>query len=105
EGRIDADALREVEDEAIREAVQLQLGAGLRSGTDGGFRRASWHMAFIYQLGGVSKCPGNLSVKFHNADGDIEFTPAAMHVDGKLTLEQPIFARDFEVLKAVLGDV
>ena len=104
EGRIDADALREIEDEAIREAVQLQLDAGLRSATDGEFRRASWHMDFIYQLGGVSKSPGNLSVKFHNADGDIEFTPAAMHVDGKVTLEQPIFARDFEFLKDVVED-
>ena len=36
--------------------------------------------------------PGNLKVKFHNAEGDIELTPAAMHVDGKVTLEKPIFA-------------
>src|SRR3954451_3001176 len=99
EGRIDADALREIEDEAIREAVALQEAAGLKSATDGEFRRASWHMDFIYQLGGISKSPGNLSVKFHNAAGDIEFTPAAMHIDGKVTLEKPIFARDFEFLQ------
>ena len=61
-------------------------------------------MDFIYQLGGISKSPGNLSVKFHNADGDIEFTPAAMHIDGKVTLEQPIFARDFEFLQGVVAD-
>jgi 5-methyltetrahydropteroyltriglutamate--homocysteine methyltransferase len=99
EGRIDADALREIEDDAIRDVVALQEDAGLKSATDGEFRRASWHMDFIYQLGGISKSPGNLSVKFHNADGDIEFTPAAMHIDGKVTLEKPIFARDFEFLQ------
>jgi 5-methyltetrahydropteroyltriglutamate--homocysteine methyltransferase len=104
EGRIDAGALREAEDEAIRDAVQLQKDAGLRSATDGEFRRASWHMDFIYQLGGISKSPGNLTVKFHNAEGDIEFTPAAMHIDGKVTLEHPIFARDFEFLKSVVSD-
>ena len=104
EGRIDADALREIEDEAIRDVVALQQDAGLKSATDGEFRRASWHMDFIYQLGGISKSPGNLTVKFHNAEGDIEFTPAAMHIDGKVTLEQPIFARDFEFLQSVVTD-
>ena len=41
-------------------------------------------------------------MKFHNADGDIEFTPAAMHIDGKVTLEKPIFADDFEFLQSVV---
>jgi 5-methyltetrahydropteroyltriglutamate--homocysteine methyltransferase len=100
--RIDAETLREIEDDAIREVVALQQDVGLKSATDGEFRRASWHMDFIYQLGGISKSPGNLSVKFHNAQGDIEFTPAAMHIDGKVTLEQPIFARDFQFLRSVV---
>jgi len=97
--RISADELRAAEDEAIRGAVKLQEEVGLRSATDGEFRRASWHMDFIYQLGGISKAPGNLTVKFHNAEGDIEFTPAAMHIDGKVTLERPIFAEDFQFLQ------
>jgi len=97
--RITAEELRAIEDEAIRGAVKLQEHVGLQSATDGEFRRASWHMDFIYQLGGISKAPGHLSVKFHNANGDIEFTPAAMHIDGKVTLEKPIFANDFEFLK------
>ena len=32
----------------------LQEEVGLRSATDGEFRRTSWHMDFIYQLGGIS---------------------------------------------------
>jgi 5-methyltetrahydropteroyltriglutamate--homocysteine methyltransferase len=99
--RISADELRAIEDEAIRDVVKLQEDVGLRAATDGEFRRASWHMDFIYQLGGISKSPGNLSVKFHNADGDLEFTPAAMHIDGKVTLEKPIFADAFEYLESV----
>jgi 5-methyltetrahydropteroyltriglutamate--homocysteine methyltransferase len=99
--RISADALRGIEDEAIRDVVKLQEDVGLKSATDGEFRRASWHMDFIYQLGGISKSPGNLSVKFHNAEGDLEFTPAAMHIDGKVTLEKPIFADDFQYLESV----
>jgi methionine synthase II (cobalamin-independent) len=102
--RLSAEELRAIEDEAIRDAVQLQEDVGLKSATDGEFRRASWHMDFIYQLGGISKSPGNLSVKFHNADGDIEFTPAAMHIDGTVTLEKPIFADDFQYLQSVVSN-
>ncbi|MFL5936758.1 MAG: hypothetical protein ACJ76U_07920, partial [Gaiellaceae bacterium] len=51
-GRIDAGALREIEDAAIREIVRKQEDVGLHAVTDGEFRRASWHMDFIYQLDG-----------------------------------------------------
>ena len=103
-GRLGAEDLRAVEDEAIRGAVALQREAGLKSATDGELRRASWHMDFIYALGGISKAPGNLTVRFHNAEGDLEFTPAAMHIDGKVRLERPIFADDFRFLQRVAGD-
>src|SRR3989442_346984 len=71
-GRIDAAALRKVEDAAVTAAVAMQAEAGLQSATDGEFRRASWHMDFIYQLGGISKAPGNLAVRFRNSSGTIE---------------------------------
>src|SRR3954452_7240342 len=98
-GRIDADALREVEDEAIREIVRKQEDVGLRAATDGEFRRASWHMDFIYQLDGITKEAGHIAVKFHNEQGDIEFTPAALHVDGKLGVSKTIFGDDFRFLQ------
>jgi len=97
-GRLDAAALRAVEDEAIREIVGRQEELGLQSATDGEFRRASWHMDFIYQLDGVTKEPGEIKVKFHNEQGDIEFTPAALHVDGKLGVSRTIFGDDFRFL-------
>src|SRR5215207_5864014 len=99
EGRIDADELRRVEDDAIREIVRKQEEVGLQSATDGEFRRASWHMDFIYQLDGITKEAGHIAVKFHNEQGDIEFTPAALHVDGKLGLSTTIFGDDFRFLR------
>src|SRR4051794_39721722 len=98
-GRIDADALREVEDEAIREIVREQEDVGLQAATDGEFRRASWHMDFIYQLDGISKEAGQIAVRFHNEQGDIEFTPAALHVDGKLGVSKTIFGDAFGFLQ------
>jgi methionine synthase II (cobalamin-independent) len=98
-GAIDGDALREVEDDAIREAVRKQAEVGLRSATDGELRRASWHMDFIYALDGVSKLEGRLAVQFHRADGDIDFTPSAMHVDGRLGVSETIFGDDFRFVQ------
>ena len=80
-GAIDALELRRIEDEAIREVVRMQEAVGLQSATDGELRRGSWHMDFIYQLGGVKKLDSDLVVEFRNRSGTISFTPASMRVD------------------------
>src|SRR5580698_9256376 len=100
-GTIDADALHEVEDGAIRDAVALQEDLGFQGVTDGEFRRTSWHMDFIYQLGGISKTDKQLQVAFKNAEGSTSFTSAALRVDGPVRLEHTIFADAFEFLKSV----
>ena len=99
-GRIEAAGLRAVEDEEITRAVRMQEQVGLQSATDGEFRRATWHMDFIYQIGGISKAPGNLAVKFTNPSGTIEWTPAALHVGSKVRMDQTIFGEDFTYLKS-----
>jgi methionine synthase II (cobalamin-independent) len=87
-GQIDADALREVEDDAVREVIQLQHDAGLRTVTDGEQRRTSWHMDFIYSLGGITQVAGeSLHVQFHNEEGTYDYAPPAMKVAGKVTLD------------------
>jgi 5-methyltetrahydropteroyltriglutamate--homocysteine methyltransferase len=96
--------LREIEDQAIREVVQLQKDVGLRTATDGEFRRASWHMDFIYSLDGVTKAPGDLVVQFHNEQGDIEFTPAAMQIDGRLGVSETIFGDAFGFLQSCVSE-
>ncbi|HKS45425.1 MAG TPA: 5-methyltetrahydropteroyltriglutamate--homocysteine S-methyltransferase [Amycolatopsis sp.] len=99
-GAIGADELRAVEDDAIRRAVELQRSAGLLSATDGEFRRASWHMDFIYQLHGVGKSDEKLHVKFHNAQGDIEFSPAGLKIDARVDLDGVIFGDHFTFLRS-----
>jgi methionine synthase II (cobalamin-independent) len=100
EGRLDAEGLRRVEDAAIRDAVRLQEEIGLRSATDGEFRRASWHMDFIYHLGGLSKVVDtSLRVQFRNAEGSLEFTPPSIRVDGRIRLEHTIFGDDLTFLR------
>jgi 5-methyltetrahydropteroyltriglutamate--homocysteine methyltransferase len=97
-GRITADELRAVEDEAIGEAVRMQEEVGLRGVTDGEFRRSSWHMDFIYALDGISTADDKVKVSFHNEQGDIEFMAAALHVDGKVGVSQAIFGEAYSFL-------
>ena len=99
--RISDAQLRVIEDTEIRKVVKMQEDIGLRGVTDGEYRRASWHMDFLYQVGGVTKVHDNLTVKFHNEKGDLEFTPAALRVSSKLKFEKCIFADDFRFLKSV----
>jgi 5-methyltetrahydropteroyltriglutamate--homocysteine methyltransferase len=103
-GEISAEELKAVEDDAIRDVVRMQQEVGLQSATDGEFRRASWHMDFIYQLDGISKAQDDLKVQFRNEQGTIEFTPAALHVDDKIGLSQPIFGDHFTFLEGIVGD-
>jgi 5-methyltetrahydropteroyltriglutamate--homocysteine methyltransferase len=101
QGRITAEELRIIEDAAIRELARRQEEIGLRGITDGELRRGSWHMDFLYQVGGVAKVQDNTKVRFINEQGVIEFSPAALHIKGKLTLNKCIFAEDFSYLKSV----
>ncbi|RCW44485.1 5-methyltetrahydropteroyltriglutamate--homocysteine methyltransferase [Halopolyspora algeriensis] len=98
-GLIGAEELHTAEDKAIRETVQRQADIGLRSATDGEFRRSSWHMDFIYQLGGITQSDEHMHVEFRNSDGTLDFSPAAMRVNDTITLDRAIFADDFRFLQ------
>ena len=98
-GQITAAELRRVEDEAIRRAIKRQEDVGLKSITDGEFRRRSWHMDFICRIGGVVSA-GTQVRPFHNETGDVRNEIEVPKVVGRLRLEQPIFAEDFRFLKA-----
>jgi 5-methyltetrahydropteroyltriglutamate--homocysteine methyltransferase len=98
EGRLDADGLREAEDAAIRDVVALQEEIGLQAATDGEFRRTSWHMDFIYQLGGITKTGEQIRVRMINAEGEGAFTSAGLAISEKVRLREPIFADAFRFL-------
>jgi 5-methyltetrahydropteroyltriglutamate--homocysteine methyltransferase len=100
EKRIDADTLKGVEDKAIRDVVALQEELGFQSATDGEFRRTSWHMDFIYQLGGITKTDEQLQVAFKNAEGTTSFTSAALKVSDRVKIDDTIFADAFKFLQS-----
>ena len=54
-GEIDAQALRQVEDEEIIKLIQKQEEAGLQAVSDGEFRRSWWHYDFMWGLNGIEK--------------------------------------------------
>jgi len=101
-GEIDAAALQDIEDVAIRDAVRMQEEVGLRSATDGEFRRTSWHMDFIYALGGVDPTDEKMKVHFRNADGELDFESAALSVHDRISLPRTIFADAFTFLKGAV---
>jgi 5-methyltetrahydropteroyltriglutamate--homocysteine methyltransferase len=99
-GEISAEQLTEIEDEAIREIIRRQGEVGLRTVTDGEQRRQSWHMDFIYQLGGIEKVQDDtIKVDFHNKDKHLEWSPPSAHVTGRISLAKTIFADAFTFLR------
>jgi len=98
-GELDAQALRGVEDRAIRDVVRFQEDLGLRGITDGEYRRTYFHVDFLQQLAGV-EVKGGIAVSFRGAAGAVDFAPPVMHVTGKIRHVEPIQVADFLYLKS-----
>jgi 5-methyltetrahydropteroyltriglutamate--homocysteine methyltransferase len=97
--QINADALREAEDAAIADIVRFQEDLGLQGITDGEFRRTYFHVDFLTQLDGVVE-EGGTAVKFHRADGELDYAPPVMKVTGKVRHSRDIQRRDYDYLAA-----
>jgi 5-methyltetrahydropteroyltriglutamate--homocysteine methyltransferase len=63
-GEIGADAFRAIEDEEIVKLIRKQEEVGLKSITDGEYRRASWQTDFLVGLDGVESYQGERKFKF-----------------------------------------
>jgi len=96
-GEITPQQLREVEDKAITEIVKFQEGIGLKSITDGEFRRTYFHIDFLEQLGGVKT---DIPVTIRKADGTEELAPPVIRVIDKVRHAKNIQLADFEYLKS-----
>ncbi len=81
----------------------MQEGLGLRAATDGEFRRLSWQMDFISQLGGIGHAPGGeQNFAFTRADGETIVLPMGeIRVEGRIALEHTIFGEDFASLTSM----
>ncbi len=96
-GAITPEQLRTVEDKAITEIVQFQQDVGLKSITDGEFRRTYFHIDFLEQLGGVKT---DIPVTIRKPDGTEELAPPVMRVIDKVRHARNIQLADFEYLKS-----
>jgi len=96
-GQISAEQLRAVEDRAITEIVKFQEDVGLKSITDGEFRRTYFHIDFLDKLGGVKS---DIPVTFIKPDGSEELAPPVMLVTGKVRHVQDIQRADFADLQS-----
>jgi 5-methyltetrahydropteroyltriglutamate--homocysteine methyltransferase len=96
-GSITAEQLRLVEDKAIAEIVKFQEDVGLKSVTDGEFRRTYFHLDFLEQLGGVKVGEVTIGV---GADGKEHLMPPAIHVVDKVTHAKQIQLADYNFLKS-----
>jgi 5-methyltetrahydropteroyltriglutamate--homocysteine methyltransferase len=79
-GEITAQELRTIEDREIETVIRKQEAAGLRSVTDGEFRRAFWNYDFLGQLDGVEAYLGERKIKFQGPQPK----PMMLRVIGKL---------------------
>ena len=95
-GEISAEQLRAVEDRAIGEIVRFQRDVGLRSITDGEFRRTYFHIDFLEQLGGVKT---DIPVTVKRPDGSEELAPPVIRVIDKVRHAKDIQLADFQYLK------
>lgn len=96
-GEITPAQLREVEDKAITEIVKFQESIGLKSITDGEFRRTYFHIDFLEQLGGVKT---DIPVTIRKPDGSEELAPPVIRVIDKVRHARDIQKADFEYLKS-----
>jgi methionine synthase II (cobalamin-independent) len=77
---ISAEQLREIEDREIAKVIKRQQDIGLKSITDGEFRRAFWNYDFLGALDGVEAYLGERKIKFQGPQPK----PMMLRVIGKL---------------------
>lgn len=97
-GEISKEELRQIEDKHIAEVVKKEEAAGLKSITDGEFRRAFFHLDFLEQLAGVT-VTGTIEAS-SDAQSKVGFTPPVLSVTGKLRHVKNIQVDDFNYLKS-----
>lgn len=96
DGDIGYDELKKVEDEAITELVGRLKEIGYHVITDGEFRRATWHLDFMWGFDGVGNTPTKTGLPFHGEDAMADDT----YLVGKVGIkgEHP-FVEHFKFVK------
>ena len=102
DGEITAEELERVENEEIITLIEKEKELGLKSVTDGEFRRAFWHLDFLENLDGVELVEvDHFSVQFKDKD----VKPKTLRIVGKVDFsENHPFVKHFKFLKEHAGD-
>ena len=102
DGEITAEELERVENEEIVALIEKEKELGLKSVTDGEFRRAFWHLDFLENLDGVELVEvDHFSVQFKDKD----VKPKTLRIVGKVDFsENHPFVNHFKFLKEHAGD-
>ena len=102
DGEITAEELERVENEEIVALIEKEKELGLKSVTDGEFRRAFWHLDFLENLEGVELVEvDHFSVQFKDKD----VKPKTLRIVGKVDFsENHPFVKHFKFLKEHAGD-
>ncbi|KSU86924.1 5-methyltetrahydropteroyltriglutamate--homocysteine S-methyltransferase [Priestia flexa] len=94
-GQISKTTLKSVEDQEIEKLVQKQIEVGLKSITDGEFRRAWWHLDFLSGLDGVEEFETEYISQFKGA----KTKNKAIKVVGKVDFNHHYMLEHFTFLK------
>jgi 5-methyltetrahydropteroyltriglutamate--homocysteine methyltransferase len=98
-GELDAAAFKAIEDREVEGVIRKQEAAGLKSVTDGEYRRISWNTDFLEQLHNVESYVGERKIKF-SASGP-QPRPLLLRITGKLGGYKPHpMIEHFKFLKA-----
>src|SRR6201997_472881 len=81
-GELSADAFKAIEGREVEGVIRKQEAVGLKSVTDGEYRRMSWNIDFLERLQGVESYAGERKVKFQTAGPQPR--PILLRVIGKL---------------------
>ena len=96
EGQISYSELKKLENEEITKLVEEQKKAGLNLFTDGEFRRATWHLDFMWAFEGVGHKKTDTGIPFKDVVALIDDT----YLTSKLSLNKPHpFVEHFKFIK------
>lgn len=102
-GEISAEELRAIEDAAIAETVKKLESTGMRSITDGEFRRDYFHLDFLKELAGVT-VTGGIEANPNAKVAEDGFKPPKLSVTGKLEHVKDIQVDDYKYLRSVVSE-
>lgn len=99
-GNITAEKLREIENQEIKRIVEKQIEVGMKSITDGEFRRSWWHLDFMWGLDGVEKAIMEKGLAFKG----IETRAETARLTGKIGFSSHPFLADYKFLKSIVPE-